>query len=71
MREQVGEREEPGTSSSWNQLLSLDPKVARKGSQEPETGAAAGETQPAGKELLFPRKATASLLPPGRRKIKV
>jgi len=72
LREQMGERQRPGTSNSWNQLLSLDPKAARKGNccQEPETGAATGEGQPAGKELLFPRKGMTSLLPPGRSKIK-
>ena len=72
LREQMGEREGPGASNSQNQLLSLDPKAARKESrcQEPEIGAATGGGQPAGKELLLPRKGMASLLPPGRSKIK-
>lgn len=42
LREQMGEREGPGTSNSWNELLSLDPETMREESrcQKPETGAA-------------------------------
>lgn len=72
LREPVGENEGPGTSNSWNQLLSRDPEAAREGSssQKAERVAATGGGPPKVKELQSSRKGMASLLSPGRSRMK-